>query len=331
MKTTIASKRSFEISSRKFFLLASAFVVLIFTLSINFGLRSPGGISSASIFKIDSGDSFLNITNRLKSENLIRSPLAFKAFAFLTGSASHLKPGVYELSPNLNGSEIIKILLRGGEPVTVTIPEGLSVPEVDKILSDQKVILPGDLIAFSKDHAIEGRLFPDTYKFFTGAEVKDVVSSFLESFDEKIKPILDIEPDKFETNLILASLVQEEVSDPEDAKGVATVIEKRLKVGMPLQLDATICYIKKQQAKEEVNCYPITKLDFKIDSPYNTYQHRGLPPGPIASPGVSAVRAVLDRTPSPYWFYLSDPKTGKTYFSETLKEHNQNVLFYLKK
>lgn len=330
MKTALASRRPFEIISKKIFLYSSAFVVLIFTISINFGLRSPGEISSPSVFKINYGDSFLSITNRLKDENLIRSPLAFKVFAFLTGSASHLKPGVYELSPNLNGSEIIKILLRGGESVTVTIPEGLSIKEVDKILSDQKVILIGDLVEFSKDNNIEGRLSPDTYKFFTGSEVKDVVNSFLKNFDEKIKPILDIEPDKFETNLILASLVQEEVSDPEDAKGVAAVIEKRLKVGMPLQLDATICYIKKQLAKEGVNCYPITKLDFKIDSPYNTYQHRGLPPGPIASPGVSAVRAVLDKNPSPYWFYLSDPKTGKTHFSETLEEHNQKVLLYLK-
>ena len=327
----LAYRKPFEIISKKLFFFSATSLVLIFTLSINFGLRSPGGVSSSSIFKINSGDSFLSISSRLKRENLIRSPFAFKIFAFLTGSASKLKPGLYELSPNLNGNEIINILIRGGEEVEVTIPEGLSVAEVDKILTDQKVILSGDLIEFSKDRALEGWLFPSTYKFFTGSKVEDVVDIFLEGFDTNIKPILDSNPEKFESNLVLASLVQEEVSDFEDGRLVAGILEKRIKVGMPLQIDATICYIKKNLSKEGGVCYPITKLDFKIDSPYNTYQHRGLPPGPIASPGVSAVRAVLDKNSSPYWFFLSDPKTGKTYFSETLEEHNEKIFLYLKK
>ena len=106
---------------------------------------------------------------------------------------------------------------------------------------------------------------------------------------------------------------------------------------MPLDVDATVCYAKllenqaSRPAASQVAqaCYPLTALDFKIDSPYNTYLYRGLPPGPIGNPGVSAIMAAIHPVVSPYWYYLSDPKTGKTIFAKTLDEQTQNRVKYL--
>jgi UPF0755 protein len=129
---------------------------------------------------------------------------------------------------------------------------------------------------------------------------------------------------------VLASLVEREVPLAEDQRRVAGILEKRLAVGMPLQVDATICHIKKIRAGSSVGCYPLSPLDFAVDSPYNTYLHMGLPPQPIGNPGIQAIMAVLDPLPSRYWYYLSDPATGKTVWSETLDEQEANRVKYLK-
>ncbi|MBI3588824.1 MAG: endolytic transglycosylase MltG [Candidatus Liptonbacteria bacterium] len=313
---------------KKLFFIFSATLVILSSLVVS-GLKPVSSDRSPRFFSVKTGESFQEIITGLGSENLIRSRLAFQALAFITGAAHRLKPGLYELSPNLSSSEIISELVRGAEAIEVTIPEGRSIYEVDQILSDKKIILPGTLISFAAQNPIEGKLFPDTYKFFAGAPIEGIVSTFVKNFDSRVDPILKREPSKYQTNLILASLVQKEVSDFEKQKIVAGILKKRLKIGMALQIDSSICYPKKQLHNLE-DCYPITPLDFKIDSPYNTYKYKGLPPGPISSPGVSAVQAVLESKSSPYWFYLSDAKTGITYFAENLDEHNRNISAYLK-
>lgn len=315
---------------RKIIALALTFIIFAFAFFISFGLRPVSQTQASRLFSITPGEGFRLIIDRLNHDGFIRSSTVVKFFAFLTGSAHRLKPGFYELSPHLSGSEIIRRLVKGGEEVTVIIPEGFSVYEIDERLSQNKIILPGSLAVYSAEPVLEGRLFPDTYQFLTGSRIETVVDIFLEGFEKNLDPLLKAEPEKFEANLILASLVEKEVAEPEDRRLVAGILEKRLKAGVPLQVDATICYLKKRLLPELKNCYPITKLDLSIDSPYNTYKYGGLPPGPIVSPGVSAVRSVLEENSSPYWFYLSDPKTGKTRFAETLEKHNRNIFFYLK-
>ena len=106
-------------------------------------------------------------------------------------------------------------------------------------------------------------------------------------------------------------------------------MKKRLAAGMKLDIDATICYLKKI-LKGQSSCYPLSPEDFKIESPYNTYLHIGLPPGSIGSPNISAISATMNSITSPYWYYLNDPKTGKTIFAKTLDEQNANRRIYLK-
>ncbi len=316
--------------NRKSLFISLVVIVFLASFLISYGLKPVSKIPSLRDFIVEPGQGFREITLHLRNQGFIRSIFAFKILAFLKGSAHQFKPGLYEISPHLTSNEIIHRLVRGAEEVKVVIPEGLSIYEVDKILSDNKIIKPSSLIDYAEGKSLEGKLFPDTYYFFTSSKVGDVVQVFLKNFESKISPLLEKEPGSVEKNLILASLVQEEVTIYKDQQIVAGIMKKRLKLNMPLQLDSTVCYLKKINSKNPLeSCHPVTPLDLKIDSPYNTYLYKGLPPGPIASPGVSAIKAVLESQNSAYLFYLSD-SLGQTYFAEDLEGHNYNVLIHLK-
>ena len=315
-----------------------AVTLVLFFLSLTifaYGLGPVRRSVEFKTFRVMPGQGFREITSRLQGEGFIRSKLAFELLAFLRGAAHDLKPGVYELSPNLGSLTVLDYLVKGDKRVVdVVIPEGSSVYDIDRILSEKAVISEGELLVFAKDKKLEGRLFPDTYKFFLSSRVEDVVAKLLENFKSKAEPLLLAHPKDLETNLILASILEAEVPDHEEQRLVAGVLKRRLAVGMPLQVDATICYIKeslREGAKNGRNCYPLTPLDFAVDSPYNTYRYKGLPPGPITNPGVSALRSALAPKNSDFWFYLSDPKTKKTIFSKTLEEHELKRAKYLGK
>lgn len=304
-------------------------LVILVTIFLNSGLQAPAEASDYKIFRVDSGESFDSIVSRLEIEGLIKSSAITKIYSLLTGSAHRLKPGVYELSPHLNGDSIISRLTKGTDQIKVRIPEGSNVYDVDSILAEAKIIRAGELVSYSKNHPIEGYLFPDTYQFFLDSDIPQVVETFRKNFDTEAGPLLAKTANPQDI-LILASLIEKEVPSFEDRKIVAGLLKKRLKIGMALQVDSTICYAKWLENPESGPCHPFGPLDMKINSPYNTYQYKGLPPGPISSPGVSAVRAVVEAEDSPYLFYISDPATHKTIFAENLEAHNQNILVYLK-
>ena len=307
--------------------------VLFATNYFIFNLRPPTNIPIPQSISISPGTGFSEITKQLKMSGLIRSPLVFKAFAFFTGSAGQIKPGRYELSPHWSGAKIIKQLVEGGQQeVLVTVFEGSTIFDVDKTLYEAGVTKRGDIINFKNNIPLEGRLFPDTYKFFIESEPDIVIQKFTDNFYEKVVPILGKTPQEFEENLILASIIEEEVPFYEDRQIIAGILKKREKIDMALQVDASICYIKalKNPLGNE-GCWPLTKLDLKIDSPYNTYLYKGWPPGPISSPGLSAVKAAIEAKNSPYWFYISDPETRNTVFAETLDEHLENISVYLRR
>ena len=222
--------------------------------------------------------------------------------------------------------------------VTITIPEGFTVYDIDRVLSNAFIIRHGDLIVATGANAagsasssvLEGKLLPDTYDFFIGSSASSVIQKFLNNFNAKAEPLLASDPKNAERNLIIASILQKEVASSTDEAIVAGILEKRLTIGMPLDVDATICYIKQQEnPTSTTGCYPLFAADYKIDSPYNTYLHRGLPPAPIGNPGVEAITAALHPQSSPYWYYLSDPKTGKTIYAVTLAEQEANSNKYL--
>jgi UPF0755 protein len=292
--------------------------------------------TSPIVFQVNTGDGFREIAQNLYAAHLIRSPLAFDLFSLVDGRAFTLKPGWYRLSPSMDTARIVAAISGGGAgEVTVVIPEGSTLYDVDRILSNALVIRPGALINFTGAQNLEGRLFPDTYQFYTNDTVADVVKEMTNDFDAKVMPLLAADPATADAageqrTLIIASIVQKEVPDQQDQELVAGIILKRLAAGMPLDIDATVCYAKLLAAPTSTaQACALSALDFKIDSPYNTYLYKGLPPGPIGNPGTSAITAALHPHSSPYLYYLSDPATGKTIFAKTLDEQNQNRVKYL--
>lgn len=297
-------------------------------------LLSPMDARSTEVrmFSIARGSGFKEIAARLEEERFIRSSNAFKILALVRGKATQLKPGRYQIYSNEDAGQILERLVGGSHrEASITIPEGSSVYDIDALLSEEGILPEGAFAAYALAHALEGKLFPDTYKFFSDSEAEGVAQKFLDNFSEKALPALLRAARDQDTVLTLASLLEKEVPDFEERKIVAGLLRKRVAAGIPLQVDATVCYAKRQRAgNSEGKCHPLQQLDLKIDSPYNTYLYSGWPPGPIASPGILALEAALAPKSSPYWFYLSDPRNGKTIFARTLEEHSRNKALYLR-
>lgn len=286
------------------------------------------------------GDGFKKIADTLKSQGLIRSAGAFKLFSFFSGSAHRLKPGEYSLSPILTTPDIVRRLVAGiPEDVKVLIPEGATLKEIDERLSGLGIITKGALSNFSLQilkeeypfledaQTLEGFLFPDTYRFFPKSDPAQVVKRFLDNWRRQVLPLFSETSVIVYDALIKASIIEKEIQPETDRSVVAGILDRRLKQGIPLQVDATIVYLKCGGAFR--NCPMLTRKDFQLDSSFNTYKHIGLPPTPIANPGLVSIRAVLNPTETSFLYYLSDPNTKKTIFAETLDEHNQNRLHYL--
>jgi len=220
--------------------------------------------------------------------------------------------------------------------VDVTIPEGLTRAQIESRLREAGVQIGENEFVVAANtpttrafaeygydflydidaNSLEGMLFPDTYEFHLDDSVESIVDKFLRNFAEKVPDLSSYKV------LILASLLEREVQTEEDMRLVAGVLNNRLAIGMPLQVDATLAYISNKKTAE------LTNADKLIDSPFNTYKYRGLPPAPIANPGLKAINAALNPKAHNYFYYLSAPD-GTTHFAETLKQHNANKALYL--
>ncbi len=288
-------------------------------------------------FIVESGESVESIANRLKNDGLIRSPFAFKIYLKNTGRDGKIQAGDFKLSPALNVAEIADKMAKGSLDMRVTLIEGWRDEEMaGKLLT--ALGLPQT--AFLKV-AKEGYMFPDTYVFSKDVTVDEVVERLRENFDQKYDAPLQskvrangLTP---EQGVILASLVEREARSDDVRQKVASILLKRFKIGMALNVDATVQYARDSlqltayslQPKSQVKFIfwqPVNTEDYKtVDSPFNTYLHVGLPPSPICNPSLSSLKAVADADSStPYLYYYHDSK-GNSYYARTLEEHNANV------
>ncbi len=328
-------------------LLAAALILLSFYY-IN-GLK-PAGSDISFELKIEKGEGLKEVAAALSQARIIRSITVFKLYTIFTGKAQHLKSGIYQLNGRLSVPEITNILIKGfNQEVSVTVPEGSTLKEIDQILSSANIISKGSLINFDFKNSelaknypflggageggesidtLEGFLYPDTYRFKINSSIEEAVKKFFDNFQNKVWPLIS-QKDNWYQILILASLLEKEVPIFDDQQLVAGIINKRVKIGMPIQVDATVLYAKCQGDFYSCTQRKLSKNDLKQDSPYNTYLKLGLPPTPIANTNQTAVRAALNPKTSNYWFYLSDYQTKKTIFSKTLEEQNKNRQKYL--
>lgn len=285
---------------------------------------------TTKIFVIPPGQPLQKISDNLEKENLIRSKLVFYLVVKKLGIEKSIQAGDFRLSPSMDMYQIAKTLTHGTLDVWVTLIEGTRKEEMAQVLS-KKLDIPE--IEFIK-LASEGYLFPDTYLLPKNTDVKTIINILENNFNNKIndnikKQIIN-KGLTLNEGIILASIVEREAKHKEDKQKVASILLKRLKNDWPLQVDATIQYALGYQTDEKTwwKKY-LTDEDLKIDSPYNTYKNKGLPPTPICNPGLDSILAVANADIStPYWYYLSDKKTNMHY-ATTLQEHEENIRKYL--
>lgn len=275
---------------------------------------------------IAKGKSSKEIADQLKQEGLIRSPFIFSLYSRFQGLSDKLSAGTFELSPSMSTDEIIKALSGNPSEIWVTLIEGWRIEEMAAKLNKDLGIDEKEFLKISK----EGYMFPDTYLFpydVTAEQVADTLkNTFGERFSDDLKNKIKAQGLDLDEGVILASIVEREARSDQVRTDVASILLKRFKIDMGLNADATVQYILGYQEGEKSWWKRhLTREDLKIDSPYNTYLYRGLPPAPIANPSLSSLQAVANADSStPYLYYYHDSE-GHSYYGKTLEEHNENV------
>ncbi len=300
---------------------------------------SPVALSGVErVFVVQSGWGGGRIASELHAAGLIRSPLAMIIATNLTDTGDKLQAGSYLLAPTMTTREIVERIAAGAalsSDITVTIPEGMNVWEIDALLASRKLIVPGSFARQS--YQGEGRYFPDTYRFSAS------VASGSRDFNDATRYItafrshFNVVAEKYtEEQIVIASMLEKEAKTAEDMRIVAGIIAQRRQLGMLLQIDATVgygwCLARWMPMSSTANCdvtqAPIV-YEIKKDGPYNTYMRLGLPVGPIANPGMVALDAAATPQKSDYLYYLSTRDGSELIYSKTLEEHNRNRAKYL--
>ncbi|UPA23084.1 endolytic transglycosylase MltG [Candidatus Peribacteria bacterium] len=300
-----------------------------------------------TVFTVEKGASTATIANNLEEQNLIRSAFAFKMHVKLSGQAGELKAGSFVLTSSMSAEEVVQTLAGGkSTEEIITIPEGFTVEDIDAMLAEKEIIKAGDLqncartcdfSAFDflptstklapRGGKIEGYLYPDTY-YITAAEFdpKLFIERLLHTFRDRV--IKDLAADikasgrSLEQIVTVASLVEEETRTAAERPVVSGIIWKRLDERMVLGIDAAVRYVVDKPTSA------ITQTDLQTDSPYNLRKFAGLPPGPIANPSLSSIKAALHPQASPYYYYLHG-SDGVIRYAVTNDEHNVNRAKYL--
>ncbi len=308
------------------------FIVLVSLVvgGLAFLFRVPPA-GQAQSFRIAPGESVTHIASRLADDHLIGFSMAFTMYAAWSGMYGDFKPGTYVLAPQPVWA-VAHELAQGPQDVAVTIAPGMTLIEIDQRLSREGIIPAGSLEALSPGTFVdaypflkgvtsfEGFFMPDTYRFAPDSKPADVVTTLLDNFVARTKNLWQgTSASDVQRTIIVASLLEKEVIDFKDKQLVAGIIQKRLDAGMPLQIDASVLY--GACGGTFLDCPSLRASDFKRDTPFNTYLHKGLPPHAIDNPTLDSIRAALSPLASSYWFYLTDPTTKKTIFSATFNEH----------
>lgn len=285
--------------------------------------------TAAEIFVIQKGEGSASVADHLAQQNLIRNALSFRILVYLQGFSGKIQAGDFHLQPSLSTREIAEVLTHGTLDAWLTFPEGWRREEFNQRLSiNLENFDSQNFLALTED--FEGYLFPDTYLIPKDASASMVLKIFQKNFAEKYSLELQAvtQQKRFSQKevVILASLVEKETKLKKDRSIVAGILIKRWQNDWPLQVDATLQYAKGSRG----DWWPlVTAKDKKINSPYNTYQNKGLPPTPICNPGLDSIEAILDAQETDFWFYLSD-KQGKMHYAKTSEEHSENIVKYLK-
>jgi UPF0755 protein len=306
--------------------------------------RTPGAPYTTKKITIGEGWDASRAAQELKTLGIIDSDLGYRLYANLDKSADKPRAGEYDLLLNDNYRDIARRLYRGPQrdEVEIRVIEGLNLKQQEEILAGYGVKRDdfedwvGDGHPFPRElrelfpfleklppnASLEGYLYPDTYRVWKDQLPMGLIEKQLRQFQKKTQGMAEDaigQGRNFHDVVTLASIVEKEATGADDRKIVAGIYLNRLKKGMRLQSDATVNYVTGAGRARP------TLKDLDVESPYNTYTHDGLPPGPICSPGLDAIEAALHPTQTDYLYYLHDER-GRSYYAKTLEEHKRNRL-----
>lgn len=327
-------------SIARFFIITAGIVVVLFGYGSAFFIwlnEPPAGMPHSAIVTVNAGETFRGIAQRLQQDKIIRSWAFLDAVSVLGGTAKELKTGRYRIERGATTLNVHNVLVSGHQLlVRVTIPEGWTLTQTAERLQAEKIVSKSEFLAAARSPALlkklgipaesaEGFLFPDTYEFPENYPAEKVLATMSEDFFGRLTRIY---PDyrkltgrELLHKVTLASIVEGEYRVAAEAPVIASVFYNRLHEGMRLQSCATVSYVL-TDIKGMPHQTRLYDKDLKVESPYNTYLHPGLPPGPINAPGTVALHAVFYPAKTNYiYFVLENPQTGRHFFSRTFKAH----------
>lgn len=294
-------------------------------------------------FEVKEGESVKSVVAKLKDAELVRSRWKLETYVWFKRSESKVQAGFYELNRSMTAKEIIEAFVTGSALIperTITLIEGWTSRQIDAYLTEIGLISADEFLSIvanpsadlraefdfiPADQGLEGFLFPDTYRVYDHASALDIIRKQLSNFSRRTADLRQKSAPRnlsFYQALILASIIEKEVAGKDNLANAADVFLKRLDINMPLQSDATVNFVTGKKTTRP------SREDTIIDSPYNTYQRRGLPPTPISNPGLESLVAVYQPTVNDYYYFLTT-KDNEVKFGRTLDEHNQNRARYL--
>lgn len=281
-----------------------------------------------AVITLEQGMSASGVAELLAAERVVAHKNVLKLIVTITGASSHIQAGTYAFNTP-QSAFTIAYRLRAGTyelaPVRLTIPEGMSVREIaERVSVTFPAIAKEKFIMAGKGY--EGYLFPDTYFFLPTTDAALIIQTMRETFEKKnslFSTEIEASGRSLHDIITMASIVEKEGRTTEVRRIVAGILWDRVELGMPLQTDAVFGYIFDRAT------YHPSLADLKVDSPYNTYAHKGLPPGPINNPGLDSIQAALNPIKTKYLYYLTD-REGVMHYAVTFAEHQQNQQKYLR-
>lgn len=311
-------------------LLTSLFALFVLGVSLFYLyiVRAPSGTTYPVKITIESGQGVQSIARELYENGIVRQAKFAQNLIVSNGREKSIPAGMYIFKSPMNVFRVAEKIATGDFgyiPVKVTVPEGTSSKKLGALINSKfPYIATSTFETLAREK--EGYLFPETYFFSPEVTEQEIIDRMSVIFNRKIQPLMDqivTSGKTLQEVITLASILEGEVQTKEDRQIVADLLERRIKIGMPLQVDTTLVYSISKTSAE------LTLKDLRTDSPYNTYTRKGLPPTPISNPGLDSIEAVLNPTPNEYLFYLSD-KDGITHFSKTHEEHVKLKQKYLR-
>ncbi len=294
-------------------------------------------------------DDMASITDKLYNAGLIRYKGLFNLYASISNAEEDIKPGIYDLNTMYDYHALVNFMSprSSREVIELTIPEGYTCRQIFALLEENRVCTAVDIAAYAangelddywflegvqrgSEYCLEGFLFPDTYEFYKNSTPREALQRMLNNFEIKFTEEMRAQMETLNANVtgggytvqeiaIVASLIERESASPEESDEIAGVIYNRLfrwEFPAYLNIDAAIVYAQGGEAET---------IDTSLDSPYNTYTHIGLTPGPIANPGLASLQAALNPAQHDYYYYVLNPATGRHQFSTTEEEHNAYI------